>query len=110
MQEPDGFCLGFLDDAEAVDGELDLVFAAQFLGAGFDVRDLFLETLEGVAVHEVVVGGVRAVVASVDGVSALEDEGVRASGAGERLGRKRVVVKLVEVAFEAELVRGPDSF
>jgi hypothetical protein len=51
----------------------------------------------------------RAVVASVDGVTALEDQGVRSAGEGEGFRRERVVVELVEVTFVCELFGCPDA-
>jgi hypothetical protein len=63
------------------------VLAAELARALAHVGDLLLEPLERVAVHEVVVRDVGAVLAGVDGVAALEDQRVRAAGEVERLGR-----------------------
>lgn len=87
LQHLDRFGFGLPHDGEPVDGEADLVLAAELAGALAHVGDLLLEPLERVAVHEVVVRDVGAVLAGVDGVAALEDQRVRASGEVERLGR-----------------------
>lgn len=52
----------------------------------------------------------RAVVAGVDGVAALEDQGVGSTREREGFRRERVAVKLVEVTFICELFGCPDAF
>jgi hypothetical protein len=78
-----GFLFGFFDNREPVDGEMDLFLSPRSASALLDISNLFLEALERVAIHEVVVGCVCGVVACVDGVPALEEEGM-SRGLGER--------------------------
>lgn len=110
LQQLNRFGLGLSDDSEAVHREADLVLPAELAGALPNVRDLLLEALERVAVHEVVVRDLRAVLAGVEGVAALEDQGVGTAGEVQGFGRERVVVELVEVAAVGEFVACPDAF
>lgn len=60
-------------DCEAVNGEADLVLAAELASAVFDVFDLLPEAVECITIHKVVVRDVGSIVAGVAGVAALED-------------------------------------
>ena len=51
-----------------------------------------------------------AVVAGINGVSTLEDQGVGTVGENERFGGEGIVVELVEVAVVCEFLGCPDSF
>jgi hypothetical protein len=109
LQQPHGVGLGVAHDREAVDGEAHLALAAGLAGALAHVRDLLLEALERVAVHEVVVRGVRGVFARVGRVAALENQRVRPAREAQRPRRKGVVVELVEVTAVGELLTCPDA-
>ncbi|TKW58365.1 hypothetical protein CTA1_5231 [Colletotrichum tanaceti] len=109
-QHADGLLLGLADDDEAVDGEADVALAADLGGARPDVLDLGAEAVEVVAVHEVPVADLGAVVARVVAVAALEDLRVRLL---DGLGVEDVVSVAVEVAAEREAAavvgRRPDA-
>ena len=109
LQHADGFLFGLAADDEGVEREADLSLAAVLGGALFDVGDLGLEALEGVAVHEVVIRYGTCVVLGIVAVAALEDLGVRTAGPAEGLGFERIIVELVEVALVGELLVGPDA-
>lgn len=105
-----GFFFGFLDDGKAIDCEVDFVLTAYFFGTTTHVGDLVLEPLEGIAVHEVVVGDIGTVVAGVFGIAALEDQRMGSVGEIQWFRREGIVVELVEIALECELLVGPDAF
>lgn len=109
LQYPYGLLLGLATYNERVDSEADLAFTPGLLRPLLDVRNLIHEPFERVPVHEVDVADISGVFACVVAVAALEDLWVWAAGEGDWFGLERVVVELVEVAFEGERGFGPDA-
>lgn len=109
LERPDGLIFGLTTDDEGVQRKLDLMLV---LGSTLlDFFDLFLEAIQRVAVHEVIVGNRGGVVFRIIAVATLEDFGMTTWSAVEvqGLGLERVVVELVEVAAVGEGVLSPDA-
>jgi hypothetical protein len=69
-----------------------------------------LKSLEGIAVHEIVVGYRGSVLTSINGIATLKNLGMRPAWDRVRLWFERIVMKLVEIALEAEIFLGPNAF